>query len=305
VSIQKSVFIWTEAFNCTEILPPFLESFRKHHDFPLNVLVSQEESHLVPKVPGVKIYNLGENLRSFFYKNSESQVKKGYRSGHLGTARIWSHLIQERKEEYLIHLDADTVFLDGTVTQLISKLELGFDFVGTRRPYRNRGYRLEGKDATKLNKLPDVLNTDFIGFQRKAISNRYSPLLTRWIRGKRPLRHPVVDFFDPVILKAISRGRRILYIDSPCDGIHAFPNYDSEFFKNRISFAAVGSGLNFLKNPDVKTSPGYKSYALASFALYSKYLLDTDIGIPVLDNPEILAKLMRLDKKSWKLRNQI
>ena len=94
-----------------------------------------------------------------------------------------------------------------------------------------------------------------------------------------------------------------MYIDSPNDGQHAFPNYDSEYFKNRISFAAVGSGLNFFKNPGVETSPGYKSYAISSFALYSKYLLETDIGVPVLDNPEILAKLIKLDKKSWKLRS--
>jgi hypothetical protein len=303
VSSQKSVFIWTEAFNCTEILPPFLDSFRTHHDLQLNVVVARDESHLVPKKPGVEVLNLGNNLQSFFFKNSESQVKKGYRLGHLGTARIWSHLIQERREEYLIHLDADTVFLGDTVSQLIRNLESGFDFVGTRRPYRNRGYRLEGKDGLRLNKHPDVLNTDFIGFRRKAISNRYSPFLTRWIRGKRPLRYPVVDFFDPILLRAISHGRKILYVDSPNDGPHAFPNYDSEYFKNRISFAAVGSGLNFFKNPGVETSPGYKSYAVSSFALYSKYLLDTDIGVPVLDNPEILAKLIKLDKKSWKLRS--
>lgn len=299
----KNIFIWTEAFNCTEILPPFLESFRKHHDLPLNVVVGDDESHLVPKISGVKALTLGSNLRSIFYKNSEPQIKKGYRLGHLGTARIWSRLIQERKEEFFIHLDADTVFLSDTVNHLISNLESGFDFVGTRRPYRNRGYRLTGKDAAKLNNHPDVLNTDFIGFRRRAIGNRYSPLLTRWIRGKRPLRYPVVDFFDPVLIKAISRGFRILYIDSPDDGNHALPNFDSEFFKNRISFAAVGSGLNFFKNPGVETSPGYKSYALSSFALYSKHLLDSDIDIPVLDNPEILAKLMRLDKKSWTLRN--
>jgi hypothetical protein len=100
----------------------------------------------------------------------------------------------------------------------------------------------------------------------------------------------------------LSQGRKIKYIDSPDRGSSSLPNYDSEFFKNRISFAAVGSGLNFFKNPRVMTSPGYRDYALASYSLYAKYLLDQETGIKPLDNPEILEKLKRLDKSNWTLR---
>jgi len=302
MSQGKSAFIWTEAYNCVEILPPFLKSFREHHNLGINVIVAKSEADLVPKIEGVNALTLEPNFKSNLLRNSEKHVSLGYKSGHLGTARIWSYLIQNRSEEFFVHLDADTVFLAESVSALIDRLKRGYDFVGTRRPYKNRGYRLEGRDGTLLDKRPDALNTDFLAFRPSAISSRHSPLLTRWIRGKRPIRYPVVDFFDPIIFRALSQGRKISYIDSPDVGSSSLPNYESEFFKNRISFAAVGSGLNFLKNPSVQTSPGYREYALASYSLYAKYLLDQETGIDPLDNPEILEKLKRLDKPSWTLK---
>lgn len=166
--------------------------------------------------------------------------------------------------------------------------------MGTRRPYLNRGYRRNGRDGKSLDKRPDALNTDILGFRRNAIVNRYSPFLTRWIRGKRPLRYPVVDYFDPVIFKALSSSRSICYLDSPNSGSSAYPDLSSEFFTKRISFAAVGSGLSFIKNPKIETSPGYRAYAVSSYSLYAKYLLGQDTGLPTLDNPDIEERLKLL-----------
>jgi hypothetical protein len=111
----------------------------------------------------------------------------------------------------------------------------------------------------------------------------------------------VVDFFDPVLFQAINKKRRVLYVDSPERGTQSLPNFQSEIFSHRISFAAVGSGLNFFKNPEVNTSPGYRAYAISSYALYAKYLLDADLGIPTLDNPEIEERLKILDQETWTL----
>jgi hypothetical protein len=68
-----------------------------------------------------------------------------------------------------------------------------------------------------------------------------------------------------------------------------------------ISFAAVGSGCNFYKNPQVQTSESYREFALASFSLYSKYLLDKEIGVNPLDSPYLVNLLEKLDKKTWTL----
>ena len=72
--------------------------------------------------------------------------------------------------------------------------------------------------------------------------------------------------------------------------------------QKRISFAAVGSGLNFYKNPNVETSPGYKNFALSSYSLFAKWLLNKDIGIVPLDAPEIVRKLEKLNQKTWSIR---
>jgi hypothetical protein len=109
---------------------------------------------------------------------------------------------------------------------------------------------------------------------------------------------PVVDFFDPVSFELIKKFK-VLFLDSPSEGLSGSTNFESKFMKNRISFSAVGSGINFFKNPEVLTSPGYKNYALSSFALYSKYILGREIGIDPLINEQLEKKLTRLNMNGW------
>ena len=123
MSQGRNVFIWTEAFNCVGILPPFLESFRKHHKLEINVVVAESEIDLVPRIKRVNAISLKPNLKSNFFRNHEKYVIDGYKQGHLGTARIWSYLIQNRSEDLFVHLDADTVFLEESVSVLIDQIE--------------------------------------------------------------------------------------------------------------------------------------------------------------------------------------
>jgi len=304
VKSLSSVFIWTEAFNCVEILPPFIASFTKHHNLPIHVFTTAEEVALVPKNPFVTASTLDGNFATSILLCSQKSSIRGYRKGHLGTARVWSNIIRTRHEEVLIHLDADTVFLGECIQPLLKAIQNGADLAGTRRPYFHRTYRKSGRDGAALDKHPDAINTDIIAFRRRSIPDKFSPFLTRLIRGKRPLRFPVVDFFDPVVFKMLRSRRVIEYVDSPEDGSQSKPNQNSSIYRNRISFAAVGSGLNFMKNPQVKTSPGYREYALSSYSIYSKYLLDKDIPFPALINEELEKRLRDLDKSSWTLREK-
>jgi len=174
--------------------------------------------------------------------------------------------------------------------------------VGSRRPYLHRSYRKSGSDGIRLDKLPDVVATDCFIFDKKLIQKRPYWYLNRKIVGRRPIKHPVVDFFDPVSFEIIAKGGLVLYMDSPNDGTSSVTNFDSEFMQKRISFAAVGSGLNFYKNPNVETSPGYKNFALSSYSLFAKWLLNKDIGIVPLDAPEIVSKLEKLNQTTWSIR---
>ena len=98
-----------------------------------------------------------------------------------------------------------------------------------------------------------------------------------------------------------AQSRTILLASSRSKEIGFSHRISLGLLQSRISFAAVGSGLNFLKHPDIQTSPGYRAYAISSFALFSKYLLDYEIGAETLENPDLEAKLKKLNKDTWKL----
>ncbi len=301
-TLVDDVFIWTEAFNCGEVLNPMIASYLKHNNFILNVFGTREDlkeikstSHLL------KFYDLKKNKKTI---KIENKILSGYKFGHKGTAELWSYLIRSREERYFLHLDSDTVFLDDVITELITSVkEDGNSLVGSRRPYLNRTYRKSGLDGAMLDRLPDVVNTDCFIFDKELISLKPSWNLRRKIMGKRPLAHPVVDFFDPVSFEIIKKGGKVHYIDSSSQGTQSVTNVNSNFHNKRISFAAVGSGVNFFKNPKTKTSIGYRDFALASYSLYSKWLLNKSIPIPPLDNPELIDKLSRLNQDTWKLND--
>lgn len=301
VKSEESIFIWTEAFNCAEILPPMLSSFVKHHDYSVHVFTTQDEFSRIPSLPNVYPSVLSDSKTNRILKSSQDSIVKGYGKGHLGTARIWSNLIRSREEEILIHIDADTIFLDDCISPLVTYFKQGADLVGTRRSYLNRSYRKSGLDGLLLDLRPDAVNTDLIAFKRDAIPGKLSPFLTRRIRGKRSTLLPVVDFFDPIVFQMIRRGKKIVYCDSPEEGKRSVLNKNSPTIKNRISFAAVGSGLNFFKNPKVQTSPGYRNFALASYSLFARHFLDTEIDIIPLEDLELMDKIKRLDKETWTL----
>ncbi len=296
-----SIFVWTEAFNCGEILPPMISSYLQHHDLPIHVYGTKNDlSYLNVESKLLRKELLSENEK---YKKIEKKVLKGYKNGHLGTAILWKFLISTRPEDIFIHIDSDTVFVNNGIKEIIEALkQKDFSIAGSRRPYRHRHYRLNGKDHETLNNMPDAVNTDCFGFKTDLIKKRPKFLLKRKILGKRTSFVPNIDFFDPITFEIIGQGGKICYLDSPDEGAHSKPNKQSSFFQSRISFAAVGSGSNFFKNPNVNTSVGYRNFALKSYSLYAKKLLNIDTGLELLNDQEIEEKLSRLDKANWTLR---
>jgi hypothetical protein len=297
----EDVFIWTEAFNCGELLTPFLSSYVKYHNQPINVFGSKKDLDLIS-------VNSPLIIRREFSKTDTNQVRveenilKGYKKGHKGTSILWTHLIKERKESYLLHIDADTLFLGDVISHFCENdHKRDFDLLGTRRPYMWRGYRKTGLDGVLLNNRPDTVNTDCFMFDRRLVQKTHKWLLERKIRGKRTGFLPVVDFFDPIAFDIIKKGGEVYYLDSPNAGRSAKTNFESEIFNKRINFAAVGSGINFYKNPEIVVPIGYKNFALSSWATYAKYILDIDLNIEIHTDYELISRLKRLDKINWKL----
>lgn len=297
---DNNLFIWTEAFNCGELLLPFLKSYLQHNDHEINVYAFKSDLEKITFYhPKVILHDL-EGI-TFKKKSFVDLVIQSYKKGHLGTAILWSWLIKTRAENNLVHLDADTIFIDNIVRDFQIAIASGFDLAGSRRPYRFRGYRKTGIDGWLLNNRKDCLNTDCFYFNKSKLKMIPFFWLVRMIRGRRTGLLPVVDFFDPIVFRLLRKKRKILYLDSPNGGFYAKNNPNSEFHAKRISFAAVGSGINFYKNPEIVTSTGYKSFALSSYSLYSEYILGIKIPVDPLRDHALQKKLEKLDNEKWDL----
>jgi hypothetical protein len=224
--------------------------------------------------------------------------------GHNGTALLWEKVITTAKTPYLIHLDADTVFLGDVVSKITDKLELGYTIVGTRRPYRNSQAKKNALNNILLYMRRDAVNTHCFGFNKESISIE-STKLRQAINGQGRNRlsqrvFPVIDFFDRVTFNLARKGK-IFYLDSSSQGKYGIHTREGDLESKMISFAAVGSGCSFYKNPLAQSSPTYKEFALASYSLYSSWLLETNIEIDPLDSPFLTEKLSKLNKTNWTL----
>jgi len=299
---EKEVFIWTEAFNCGEILIPMLSSYLKHNNYPIHVFGTKNDFKEI-SVSSELIRLEALDKESKFTKSIENKILKGYKKGHKGTAILWDYIINSRREEIFIHLDSDIIILDDCISDLIKAIEdEGYAIAGSRRPYMKRTYRLEGKDGEKLNSRPDCVNTDCFAFTTKYIKKRPRFWLRRKILGRRVSIKPSIDAFDPITFEIIQKGGKIKYMDSPESGFHYYTNLDSKFMKAIISFGAVGSGCNFYKNGHSGIPTGYSSYALSSYSLFAATFLNKEIDIPPLKNEILSIQIARIDKENWILK---
>jgi len=296
----ERVYVWTEALGCGEILPPMLRSFLRHHDVSINVFIYEEDLHYISEFDGVTPIVINDTIQSLVKK---SALMAAFSEGHKGTALLWSHIIEANKDALLIHLDADTIFLGEVVSKILNGLtEAGV--TGTRRPYRQTNSR---NYLRKLHLLarPDAVNTHAFGFRNKIGSLSREEVFDLIFVNNRTLFqkifNPVLDFFDPMTfhIRSISG---IHYIDSKNQRKSGKYSRYGKFESSMISFAAVGSGCNFYKNPHTKTSDGYRQFALSSFSLYSKYLLSNEIEVIPLDSPYLVNLLDRLDVNTWTLK---
>jgi len=302
-------FIWTEAIGCGEILPPAVNSFLEHHQNILHVYGYPQDLINLPKSDRIIPMPIeDEKIRNSNELGFASEIRKAYRNGHEGTAFLWAKIITSREEDYLIHLDSDTVFLKDVISSIMSKLMSGYGIVGTRRPYKDqvRNKKVKGYRRFFFYFYRDAVNTHAFGFNRRSIKSKNFQAIQEKIMNRYSSRiiqriFPVIDFFDSLTFQ-IARSRSIFYLDSSTQSRSGKHSRYGDFESSMISFAAVGSGCNFYKNPQVKTSESYKEFALASYSLYSKYLLENEIGITPLDSPYLVNLLERLDRNTWTLR---
>jgi hypothetical protein len=289
--MQNKAFIFTESYGCGLILKKCLESFFRHHpDTVVHVFGTHKDFKELGKFKNVEYVELSDDL----------ELKECFKHGHLGTAHIGARVIKEFSKgfDYIIHFDSDVIFQKESLTLLYDKIDEGYDLIGPVRCYKNN---MNGR--TDLSELSDVSQTYFYAFNKTKISDYSFVELRNMIVGfHNPLKHPILDYFDPVSFDILKNGGKSYFLDVNLVGGLTLEgnrknkyeelNSDMDFGENLMHFAGVGSGMKFYFQGAEQTNQSYVDWALKRFALYYKLLY----GISA-DNIEVDDKIFELLKK--------
>jgi hypothetical protein len=284
---------FTEIFNCGKIGKIAIESFLKYHSgINIKVYGCEKDFEWIPESKQITRIILEPN----------DDIVTGFTQGHLGTARLWAKLIMESGCDYLLHFDSDNVFRGNIVDDIIGYINDGYDLIGGTRNYKNNPQHRDD-----IRHLDDVVSTNCFAFNINKITkehlSNYGRLLGM-VRGiHNPLRHTVLDFFDPVSFDILNNGGEIKVL--PFDHVGAcsksgsrdnkyakYNNLDCpfkiDFGKKLVHFSAVGSGMNFYNNPSVNVPKCYKNYALDRYALFCKIFYNEDLGMDLSQYKDLL-----------------
>lgn len=300
--MNAEVYIWTEALGCAPILRPMLLSYVEHHNEKIHVFVYEEDCKYLPSHPLICPVPVSMSSESVISRN---YLEEGFKRGHLGTARLWARIIKKTEAKNFIHLDSDTIFV-GNVTQSLKEKIASHGVVGSRRPYRFTSSRV-GFRKLQLRFRADAVNTHCFAFKNEFDSIEERRLEVMILGQKQELLakifYPTIDFFDKLTFYLRSRSG-IYYLDSENQHRSGTYSRNGEFESKMISFSAVGSGYSFYYGKSISPSKSYEDFAVASYALYSKYLLEQEIETELLDSGFLLEKLKRLDKETWTFSNK-
>jgi len=264
--VIEDFFIFTEAYNCGLILKECLNTFHKYHDVKVTIFGTPKDFEELDPHPNNILYDISSNL----------DIIDGYNHGHLGTALIFSKVINNEftTKKKVVHFDSDTIFKGECLNLIFDKIINGFNLVGPYRCYKNN---LNGRKD--LDNLSDVVQTYIFGFDKEKIN--YTTNLVGMCQGTyNPYKHPILDFFDPVSFSIIYNGGKVYFLDHDDYGgmdengnkknKYGLINEKIDFGNKIIHFAGVGSGMNFYNNSKNSTFDGYKKWATSQYVIYQK-----------------------------------
>jgi hypothetical protein len=291
--MQNKAFIFTESYGCGLILKKCLESFFRHHpDTVVHVFGTHKDFKELGKFKNVEYVELSDDL----------ELKECFKHGHLGTAHIGARVIKEFSKgfDYIIHFDSDVIFQKESLSLLYDKIDEEYDLIGPVRCYKNN---MNGR--TDLSELSDVSQTYFYAFNKTKISDYSFVELRNMIVGfHNPLKHPILDYFDPVSFDILKNGGKSYFLDVNLVGGLTLEgnrknkyeelNEDMDFGANLMHFAGVGSGMKFHFQGSEQTNQSYVDWALKRFALYYKLFYDISIDNVIFEEEKynLLKKVL-------------
>lgn len=294
---DSDLFIFTEVVNCGLIGRIAFQTFHKYHTRKLHIFGRTEDFADLEPHPNNVFHSLDDR----------PDILEAFQAGHKGTSKIWTKVIQEQKEKYVLHIDSDVVFRGDAVEEVIQKLG-EYDLVGSMRNYPNNPH----KHRDDVRFLPDVTATYCFGFNRELIPPMETHLLERLVENsldqtvayellqKYPWYQyvPTLDYFDPVAFILLQHGGKVHILNNDVMGgfdneggkknKYGVLNKDCDFGDKIVHFASVGSGLNFYKKmkeqTHIQVPDWYVNYGVAKFDLYIRLFFNRSI-MPDEKNP--------------------
>ena len=278
---MNDFFIFTEAYNCADILNNCLKSFYKYHSDTVHVYGTKKDLDELDNFCLIKKIEIPLN----------SMIDLFYSQGHMGTAAIFAQsILYDSPCNHIIHFDSDLIFKQECISHIKEKLQNGYSLVGPPRPYK---HNLNGRDD--IRHLEDVVATCFFGFDKTKITIDNFIELTHSINGRNFNGQPTLDFFDYVSFLILHNNGKPFYLNTDDvggpdrfgnrDNKHGTINKDIDFGDWFTHFAGIGSGSRIYKKGLQNSSRGYGEWALKRYALYKKLFDNIEIpGVTIDEN---------------------
>jgi hypothetical protein len=281
---MNNCFIFTEAYNCSDILKNCLKSFFTYHDDVIHVFGTKKDLQELEEFTKIIPIIIEE----------DSDIAQAYNFGHLGTAKIFSKAILEySNSDKIIHFDSDIIFKQKCLDKIKEKLNEGYDLVGPVRPYK---HNLNSRDDVRH--MPDVSATCFFGFNKSKINITNPDELMYSINGRNFKNNPILDFFDYVSLTILDNNGKFYKFDFNDTGgpnelgnkmnKYGMLNDDLDCGDWYIHFAGIGSGSKLYKLGIKNTHRGYAEWAIGRYGLYKKLIENIDLPYINIDMKKYL-----------------
>jgi len=270
---MSDYFIFTEAYNCADILKNCLNSFYKYHDDIVHVYGREEDLDQLKDFKLIKPIVI----------EPTSEINFFYKKGHYGTAAIFAKaILVDSTCDNIIHFDSDLIFKKECISKIKDKLNNDYSLVGPPRPYK---YNLNNRDD--IRHMPDVVATCFFGFKKNKINITDINELTPSICGRNFENQPILDFFDYVSFLILKNGGKIFNFNhDDVGGPNNMGNRVNKYMELNedldcgdwyIHFAGIGSGSKIFKQGYEFVDKHYANWALERYAVYKKLIENVDI----------------------------
>jgi hypothetical protein len=281
-----------------------LRSYFAHHNIPLKIFLYDDDEFINEFPDMLEVIQITDNPHS--YLPSKSALKLAFKEGHKGTALLWASIFSSSVASSFIHLDADNIYLENVVDEIVEKLD-SHALVGFRRPYALAPNMLPLWQRIHLRFATDTVHTFAMGVKLEGKKHKGdNESLAREIRGFHRFGRvgaiiPNLDFFDRTA-KRISPFASGTWFLGEGNYPRRFGSDSGPLFVSKLlEFSAVGSGYSFCVNEPEGVSSSYVLHAKRSYAIYNKLFLGLPCDVEV-EVPEGLARrVSRIDSDSWKI----